>query len=83
MGVKKITEEQVCALIRRLDKDGDPNHYCSKDEFCSYLYPQEPHSKALALKACKYEEDFGTAKNEMAKDPHAKLDKQDEAKDPK
>ena len=39
-GLKKITEEEVAALIRRMDTDGDKNHRIKPDEFENFIKPQ-------------------------------------------
>ena len=46
-GLKKITEEEVAALIRRMDTDGDKDHRIKPDEFENFIIPQEPYSKML------------------------------------
>lgn len=40
------TNEEVMAIIRRMDLDADAR--LSKDEFISSLQPEEPYSKMLA-----------------------------------
>jgi hypothetical protein len=58
-GLKKITEEEVAALIRRMDTDGDKDHRIKPAEFENFITPQEPYSKMLIRNIQKKEEDFG------------------------
>ena len=58
-GLKKITEEEVAALIRRMDTDGDKDHRIKPAEFENFIIPQEPYSKMLIRNQQKKEEDFG------------------------
>jgi len=38
-GLKKITEEEVAALIRRMDTDGDKDHRIKPAEFENFIIP--------------------------------------------
>ena len=56
--VKGIVLEDVMAIIRRLDLDGDSK--LKPEEFLKGIKSQEPFSKMLVRNILKAEEDFGT-----------------------
>jgi Ca2+-binding EF-hand superfamily protein len=57
----RISDDQVQALMRRLEYDG--GKMISKDEFHEFISPQEPFSKLLTRGILKEEEDFGNIGN--------------------
>jgi len=55
---KKITDEEIAALVRRMDLDCDSRHMISKSEFMEFIEPQEPYSRLLTRQSMKHSEDF-------------------------